>query len=262
VTEILLEARSVSVNMDSIQCLNRIDLSLSAGELIGLIGPNGAGKSSLLKAMAGLQKLTHGTVLLEGVSIANRNSHERGKMLGYLEQSGDIHWPLQVKRLVELGRVPHLSAWASPGEQDQQQVEAALKQTGTWHLKDRTATTLSGGEKCRVLIARVLAGKPKIILADEPVAALDPAHQLMVMNSFRHFADTGGVAIVALHDLSIAARYCDQLVLLHAGELVIRGTPDEVITEAYLASVYGIKATLGRDVDGCLTVTPCSLTAK
>ncbi|VAW86495.1 Iron(III) dicitrate transport ATP-binding protein FecE (TC 3.A.1.14.1) [hydrothermal vent metagenome] len=255
----LLEARGLSVTMGEIQCLNQIDLSLKRGELIGLIGPNGAGKSSLLKAMAGLQEMTHGTVLLGGADIAGSDSRERGRVLGYLAQSGEIHWPIQVKRLVELGRVPHLSAWASLGAQDQQQVEAALKQTGTWHLKERTATTLSGGEKCRVLLARVLAGEPKIMLADEPIAALDPAHQLMVMNSFRQFVDAGGGAILALHDLTIAARYCDQLVLLDAGKRVIRGTPDEVLTEARLASVYGIKATLGRDANGRLTVAPYAL---
>lgn len=259
---ILLEARALSVTMGEIQCLKQIDLSLKSGELIGLIGPNGAGKSSLLKAMAGLQKTTHGTVLLEGNDIEKSNRRECGKTLGYLEQSGEIHWPIQVRRLVELGRVPHLSVWNIPGEEDQKQIDVALKQTGSWHLKDRTATTLSGGEKCRVLLARVLAGEPKIILADEPIAALDPAHQIKVMNSFRQFADNGGGAIIALHDLNIAARYCHQLVLLDAGKLVSKGPPDEVITEARLASTYGIKAALGRDKNGCLTVASYALTTE
>jgi iron complex transport system ATP-binding protein len=258
----LLEARSVSLNIGSIQCLDQVDLLLRAGELIGLIGPNGAGKSSLLKVMAGLQKIAHGTVLLQGQNIFNRDSRERGKILGYLEQNGDIHWPLQVKRLVELGRVPHMPGWASPSEQDQYRVETALKQTDTWHLQARTATTLSGGEKCRVLLARVLAGEPKILLADEPIAALDPAHQLMVMNNLRQFVDAGGAAIIALHDLGIAARYCDQLVLLQDGKLVTKGTPAEVITEARLASVYGIQATLDHDANGCLTVVPYALISE
>ncbi|NOZ54066.1 MAG: ABC transporter ATP-binding protein [Gammaproteobacteria bacterium] len=256
----LLEARSVSLNLSGIQCLNRVDLPLMAGELIGLIGPNGAGKSSLLKVMAGLQKTAHGMVLLQGRNILNHASRERGKILGYLEQNGDIHWPLQVKRLVELGRIPHMPGWVSPGEQDQCRIETALKQTNTWHLKERTATTLSGGEKCRVLLARVLAGEPKILLADEPIAALDPAHQLMVMNSLRQFVDAGGAAIIALHDLSMAARYCDQLALLQDGTLVTKGAPNEVITDARLASVYGIKASLSHDANGSLSVVPYALT--
>lgn len=258
----LLEAQSVSLNMGSIQCLDQVDLQLRAGELIGLIGPNGAGKSSLLKAMAGLQKTTHGTVLLQGQNISDCDNRERGKTLGYLEQNGDIHWPLQVKRLVELGRIPHMPDWASPSELEQHQIATALKQTDTWHLKERTATTLSGGEKCRVLLARVLAGEPKIILADEPIATLDPAHQLMVMNNFRQFVDAGGAAIIALHDLSIAARYCHQLALLQDGQLVTKGTPNEVITETRLASVYGIKATLDHDANGCLTVAPYALSNR
>jgi len=256
---IVLEARSISVRMGSIQCLHQVDLTLKAGELIGLIGPNGAGKSSLLKVMVGLQKTTHGSILLKGKNLLERDRRERGRILGYLEQNGDIHWPLQVKRLVELGRVPHDSGWMTISKKNQQRAEAALKETDTWHLKERTATNLSGGEKCRVLLARVLAGEPEIVLADEPIAALDPAHQLRVMNSFRQFVDAGGAAIIALHDLSMAARYCDQLALLNNGKLVIQGLPDEVITEARLASVYGIKARLDRDASGCLTVFPYSL---
>jgi len=255
----VLEARAVSVTLGSIECLNRVDLSLQAGEIIGLIGPNGSGKSSLLKALAGLQKTTHGSVWLEGKNIVHCNSHERGKALGYLEQNGDIHWPLSVKRLVELGRIPHLQGWETLRTQDQHPVEVALQQTDTWHLKDRTVTTLSGGEKCRVLLARVFAGEPKIILADEPIAALDPAHQLMVMDSLRQFAEAGGAAIIALHDLSIAARYCDQLALLQTGQLVIKAAPGEVLTEAHLATVYGIKATLGRDANDGLTIAPYAL---
>jgi len=255
----LLEANSVSVTMGSVHCLDRVDLSLKTGELIGLMGPNGSGKSSLLKTMAGLQKTTGGQVLLDGQNIARCDNHERGKALGYLEQNGNVHWPLQVKRLVELGRIPHLQGWQSPCEQDRHRVEIALKQTDTWHLRERTVTTLSGGEKCRVLLARVLAGEPKIILADEPIAALDPAHQLMVMDSLQQFAEAGGAAIIALHDLGIATRYCNQLALLQEGRLVIKAAPDEVITETRLASVYGIKATLGRDANDCLTVAPYAL---
>ena len=254
-----LEARSVSLRIDRIQCLEQVDLALNAGELIGLIGPNGAGKSSLLKVMTGLQKPLHGSVLLHGKNISAYDNDERGKILGYLEQNGDIHWPLQVQRLVALGRIPHMPGWGKLNPQDQYKVETALKQTATWQLKERTATTLSGGEKCRVLLARVLAGEPKILLADEPIAALDPAHQLRVMDSFRQFVDAGGAAIIALHDLSIAARYCDQLVLLKNGKRVIKGTPNEVITEARLASVYGIKASVAQNINGHLTVTPYAL---
>ncbi len=258
----ILKAQSVSLNMGNIQCLERVDLQLKKGEMIGLIGPNGAGKSSLLKVMAGLQKATCGTVLLKDQDISNCNSRERGKILGYLEQNGDIHWPLQVRRLVELGRVPHMPGWGSLNEEDRYKVEAALKQTDTWHLKDRTATTLSGGEKCRVLLARVLAGDPEILIADEPIAALDPAHQIMVMNSFRRFTDMGGAAIIALHDLNIAARYCHRLALLKGGRLIIKGIAEEVLTEERLASVYGVKVALGRDVNDCLTIAPYALLNK
>lgn len=241
-SEILFEVTDLSVSIAETTIIKSVELTLKAGELHGLLGPNGAGKSTLLKAMTGLQEFQVGSILLRNENINTYGSDQRGRAIGYLEQNGYIHWPLKVQRLVELGRVPHLPTWTGLSDKDSESVEKALKQTDTWHLRDRISTTLSGGEKCRVLLARVFAGEPDILFADEPIAALDPAHQLMVMNCFRQFVDAGGTAIIAIHDLNMAARYCDKLLLLDKGEMVARGNPDDVLNEENLKSVYGILA--------------------
>jgi len=257
----ILEAKSVSLRIDAITCLDQVDLELQEGELVGLVGPNGAGKSSLLKVLAGLQPVTQGCVLLQEQDIQYYDRTQRGKMLGYLEQAGTIHWPLSVQRLVELGRIPHQSNWGPLSSLDRQSVDRALQLTDTLHLKARRATALSGGEKSRVLLARVLAADPKVILADEPIAALDPAHQFMVMDSFSQFVAAGGAAILTIHDLNIAARYCTRIVLMRNAELVTHGSASDVFTAEILASVFGVKANIERDSQGSLAVLPYALSS-
>lgn len=247
-----LSAQQVSFARDGNRILDNADLTLSTGELVGLIGPNGAGKSSLLRTMAGLQKADSGQIYLtiDSASVDDRpqkllsdfSGRERAQHLAYLPQQEVPAWPLQVEHLVGLGRAPWHKPMSGKSLRDKQAIEHALTITELQPLRQRIVTTLSGGELQRTLLARVFAGEPQIILADEPIAALDPYHQLHMMELLAEHAQKGGVVLAALHDLSLAARFCSRLVLLHHGKTVADGSPIDVLTTENLQQVYGISA--------------------
>ena len=240
----LIHAHNLSFSYAQQTVLDNISLSLQAGQLIGLIGPNGASKSTLLKLLAGLYKPQQGDIQLLGRALSAWPAMERGRVLAWLEQQGAIHWPLSVERLVALGRLPHLTSWQTISAVDEAAIEHTLEATNVLHLRKRSAQTLSGGERSRVLLARALAGQPRVLLADEPIATLDLAHQLQIMQLLRDIAQGEAGVIVVLHDLSLAARYCDQLYLLQQGRVVAQGTPPQVLTEALLRKVYGVECAI------------------
>lgn len=220
--------------------LQDIDATLAPGALIGIIGPNGAGKSTLVRAMLGLIDTTHGRVTIDGRAIATLPPRERARAIAYLPQGQTLHWPLNVERLVALGRLPHLGPMSRIGAADHDAIRAAMARTDVAHLAGRIATELSGGERARVMLARALAVGAPGLAVDEPLAALDPGHQIDVMQLLAREAQAGGLVIAVLHDLSMAARYCDRLLLLDRGTLVADGTPDAVLTQDRLRAVYGI----------------------
>lgn len=236
----LLEGRGLGVMLGRCHILHQVDFRLARGEVVGLIGPNGAGKTTLLRTLAHLLRPGEGRLDLEGRPLASLSPRERARRLGYLAQGTPVHWPLSVAALVDLGRTAHRSWWQPPGEADAVAVQRAMAQTGVTHLAARRVDTLSGGERLRAMLARVLAAGPELILADEPVAALDPYHQLQVMELLRRQARQGGVVVV-LHDLALAARYCDRLVLLQGGRVVAEGSAGQVLSADQLQSVYGIE---------------------
>ncbi|TXH75401.1 MAG: ABC transporter ATP-binding protein [Thiothrix sp.] len=241
----LLAATAISFKHKQQVILNQVQLELKAGELLGLIGPNGAGKSTLLKILAGLQKPTNGSVQFQAQALHKLSTQERSQQLAWLAQGGLIHWPLTVERLVALGRLPHLAAWQRAHEKDQAAIEQAIQQTGIEHLRHRDATTLSGGERTRVLLARALAAEPTVLLADEPIAALDPGFQLQTLELLRQFAQGERACIVVLHELSLAARYCDRLYLLKSGCVVDQGAVAKVLSAENLRNVYHIECEIG-----------------
>lgn len=241
----LLKAETILVSREKRPILNSISLSVQSGELVGLIGPNGAGKSTLLKVIASLLKPQSGRVLWQGKDLTTLKANERAKAIAWLEQNGAIHWPLTVERLVALGRLPHLAAWQHLSTRDQQVLDTILEQTDLNPLRERDATTLSGGERSRVLLARALASEPQVLLADEPVAALDLGHQIQTMQLLRDFAQGSRAGAVVLHDLALAARYCDRLYLMQQGTIVAQGTAEQVLTPELLEQVYGVQCVLG-----------------
>ncbi|WP_462328696.1 ABC transporter ATP-binding protein [Thiohalocapsa halophila] len=242
----LLSVAGLSVHLGGRALVEEVDLRVERGEILGLIGPNGAGKSTVVKAIA--QVLPHqGEIRLDGQRIGRLDARARARRLAYLSQDDQVQWPITVAELVALGRYPHRSGWGgAPGAGDRAAVDAAMQAADVWSLRGRRADQLSGGERARARLARVLAVQAPLVLADEPVAALDPRHQLEVMALLRGHCADGGGAIVVLHDLTLASRFCDRLLLLDRGRPAAAGPVDEVLIPAHLRAVYGIAAVTGR----------------
>ena len=230
----LMTLDALSVRLSGRAIVSEVSLGVEAGEVVGLIGPNGAGKTTLLRAAQGL--LPH-----EGESsLAALPPGPRARHAAFLPQEREIAWPVEVERLILLGRLPH----GGGGPADLAARDRAIAALGLDAFRHRPATELSGGEKARVLLARVIAQETPLILADEPCASLDPAHQIGVMRAFRDLAAEGRGILVTLHDLALAARFCSRLVMMDEGRVVATGAPAEVLTEDRLARVFGIRARL------------------
>lgn len=229
--------------------LHPISITLHPGEVLGLIGPNGSGKSTLLDGMAGLWT-AEGRVIVEGGDLAHLSRGERARLIGLMPQSTAVAWPLKVRDVVGLGRLPWAQAWSDD-------VDRALAKAGVSSLADRPINQLSGGEQARVFLARVLAGTPRILLADEPVASLDLLHQQSVLRLLRNEARLGSSVVVCLHDLSLAAQHCDRLALLNGGRLEAIGTPEEVLQPGRLSAIYGLDITVRLDHAPPLVTASC-----
>lgn len=239
----------LSVQLGRHPAVTDISLRLEPGALVGIIGPNGAGKSTLIRAMLGLVKHAAGSVSIDGSDLALLTRREVARQIAYLPQGQTLHWPLSVERLVALGRMPHMGPLSRVSARDEAAIDDALRRADALHLKGRTATELSGGERARVMLARALAVGAPGLIADEPLAALDPGHQIDVMDLLKAEARAGSLVITVLHDLGMAVRYCDRLVLMDRGRIVADGKPLDVLTEQTLASVYGISACIEPDGD-------------
>lgn len=231
-TRVALE--NLIVTRGTHRVVDGVTLELAPGELVGLIGPNGAGKTTLMRAALGL-------LPFEGASsLAALEPQVRARTAAWLPQERDIAWPVSVETLVALGRTPYLAAGRRLSEADNAAVADAIGRMNLSAIARRTATELSGGEKARALIARVLAQNTPVVFADEPVAGLDPAHQIAAMKVFGKLASEGRTVLVSLHDLGLASRYCGRLVLLDKGRIVADGRPEDVLTEDRMRRVFAI----------------------
>ena len=240
-----LVATSLIISKSRKRIIDDVSLHVNAGELVGLIGPNGAGKSTLLASLAGIDKSDSGSITIDGQELHTIDARQRALQIAWVEQLGSVHWPVSVERLVMLGRIPHLPAWSNATNTYQIAVENALVQADCQSLRDRKVTTLSGGERSRVLLARALAAEPDLLFADEPVSALDLGHQLQTMQLLRDFSRENRAALVVLHDLSLAARYCDRLYLINNGKIAAHGAVAAVLSPKNLADVYGVSVISG-----------------
>ena len=238
----MLAAQQLEVTLSGRTVLHDVSLSLPSGQLVALVGPNGAGKTTLLRALAGLVSST-GTVAVEGDRLSSLPLCERAKRFGYLPQGHLVHWPLPAKDVVALGRYPHGAtdpARLSP--RDEAAVLRAMQATNVVEFSERPVTELSGGERSRVALARVLSVEAPIVLADEPTASLDPRYQLDVMINLRSAADRGVLVVVVTHDLGLAARFADTVLVLSDGRLVAQGKPAQALSEQVMADVFRISA--------------------
>lgn len=236
----MIEARNLSVRLGRHEAVCNVSVTLKPGELVGFIGPNGAGKTSLLRALLRLVPAAAGSVYLDGQDITADPPHVHAGRIAYLPQGQNVAWPLTVRRLVALGRLPHLTSWSDMTAADEATVERALRETEADGFGERVVTELSGGERSRALLARALAVEAPVLLVDEPTASLDPYHQLTTMEALRRTAGEGVAVGVVLHDLNLAGRFCDRLCLMQQGRIVAEGAPDDVLSDANLASVYRV----------------------
>ena len=241
-----ISGNNITVAIGQATLLDNVSVAAEPGTLLGLVGPNGAGKSTLLRALAGLRQCTRGEVHYDGQSLDASRRRELSQRLAYLAQRGPVAWPLTVERLVALGRLPHRMAWGGDDARAAIAIATALAETDMLHLRDRIVDTLSGGELARALLARALAVDGSALLADEPVAELDPYHQLQVMEILRARADSGQTVLVVLHEITLAARFCDRLVLLDRGRVVAAGSPTDVLTDQNLHATYRVRALRGE----------------
>ncbi len=248
-----LRWRDVTLCKRGRRILDGVSLSAGRGEVLGIIGPNGAGKTALLRCAAGLEGREHGHhVEIGGVAAVSLSSSARARAMAYLPQQAEAAWPITAADAVALGRLPHGGAGT---EADRRAVADALDAVGASEFSQRSLSTLSGGERALVLLARALAVETDVLLLDEPAAALDPHHQLAVMDLLRRLATEGRTVCVVLHDLSLAARFCHRVAVLHAGRLVAEGAPESTLTDALLGRVYAIRGVRDQ-IDGAHLLVP------
>ena len=245
----ILDLRDAAVMLGARRALDGVTLCFAPGELVGIMGPNGAGKSTMLRAAAGLLPLVTGEVQLRDRAITAWPRSDLARVISFLPQGGIVHWPLTVRALVALGRLPHRQPFTRVTLVDETAIETAMRNCEVDALAERPVTQLSGGERARVLLARALAAEAPILFADEPFAQLDPSHQLHAMEVLKGVARRGTLVLVVLHDLSIAARFCDRIVLLSEGHLVADGPPDAALTRETLNRTFRVDALIGMHGD-------------
>ncbi|MBX9754516.1 MAG: heme ABC transporter ATP-binding protein [Pseudomonadaceae bacterium] len=243
----MLEVKQLRLQRGAVTVLDEVNLQLLPGQVLGVLGPNGAGKSTLLAALSGELAASAGQVLLDGRALADWPGPERARRLAVLPQTSSLDFAFRVEDVVGMGRLPH----SSGRELDGQIIAAALKAADAAYLSGRNYLTLSGGERQRVHLARVLAqlwpgGAGQTLLLDEPTSMLDPLHQHSTLQAVRDFAQRGAAVLVIVHDLNLAARYCDRLLLLANGRPQVLGSPDEVLQPDNLKAVFGLDVLVQR----------------
>lgn len=234
----ILELDHVSFKRGNRFIVNEMSVSLQAGQFIGLIGPNGTGKSTLLRLMAKLLNADCGAILFSQRNLQEMTDLEVAKAITYMPQSTVLDYQFTVEQVVMMGRHPHRKKWQLSQHHDYMIVEEALKQTGIHRLKDRFITTLSGGERQLAFLARAITQQSDVILLDEPTSDLDIYHQVQICEIIRGLVKDGKTVVAAIHDINLATRYCDQLLLLRDGQIVAFAPPEEAITTDILRKVF------------------------
>ncbi|MEJ2116680.1 MAG: ABC transporter ATP-binding protein [Alphaproteobacteria bacterium] len=255
-----LRVENLGVALGKREILRNVSFEIQRGELLIVVGPNGAGKTTLLKAVAGLLPFS-GRIAWEGRALATDGRGRQPGMLAYLPQGHVAHWPLSARDIVAIGRAPHASSLANLSAADETAISAAMAAADVEPLKSRAVTTLSGGERARVMLARALAVGAPLLLADEPASSLDPAHQLEVMRVLVERAQAGDIVIATSHDLMLAARFASRVLVLNDGAVAAFDVPGAALTAECLRQVFGIEARL-FEADGAAFPVPWGLSGK
>ena len=251
-----VDARSLSFSVDAVKLLDRVDVSAESGQFVGLIGPNGAGKSTLLRAISNVLSYQEGSVSLHGADLTTLPAREVAELLALVPQIAPYTQGFTAFELVLMGRYPHLGRFQVEGQSDDRIARNAMRLTETDQFETRTIETLSGGERQRVFLARAVAQQPQVLLLDEPTSNLDVLHQLKILTLVRQLVDDGLTAIAAIHDLNLAARFCDRLVLISGGRVVADGPAEDVLTPELIESAFGVESAIYREpVTGALAIS-------
>ncbi|KQW19197.1 ABC transporter [Afipia sp. Root123D2] len=248
-----LSARNVSVIRGRRSIVDDATMALNTGELTILAGPNGAGKTTLARAMAGVLAF-NGSVTFDGGDLTAMPPRARARALAYLPQGHQFHWPMSVRSIIALGREPHADPLSQQSAADRAAIQRAMEATATEDFATRTITTLSGGERARVAMARALATEAPVLIADEPTASLDERHQLIVMELLQQIAHQGAAVLAIIHDLTLAMRFADRVVLMNEGRIVANDTPPLALTPDRIAAVFGISVNRVETPDGPLLI--------
>lgn len=241
-----IEVKNASYRVNGKNILEDVSFSVREGDFISVIGPNGAGKSTLLKCMVRIIEPTSGSIKLAGKNISSYKLKELSKQVAFVPQNTDYNFPFSVSEIVLMGRIPHLGRLRVEGKEDYKVAEMCLKTVGMEEFSERIVTTLSGGEKQLVSIARAIAQEPKFLLLDEPTSNLDIYHQLNIMNLLRTLSDGKTGVVVVLHDLRLAAKFCDKILALSEGECVAFGNADDVLSEDIIENVFDVRVEIIR----------------
>jgi iron complex transport system ATP-binding protein len=244
----------ITVRYGAREALTGMSAAFDAGKVTGIVGPNGAGKTTLLRAAIGLLPPTSGAIRVQDKNLAEWKREALARALAYLPQGGTARWPMTARDVVMLGRLPHRAAMSPPAPADLKAADEALARCDAEAFAARRMDMLSAGERARVLLARALAVGAPVLLADEPAAFLDPAHQLRLMELLQEEAARGAAVIVTLHDLALASRFCDEILVLHQGAVAASGAPQDALSDAVLASVFAIAAERVQGAQGAGTI--------
>ncbi|MBB5053137.1 iron complex transport system ATP-binding protein [Afipia massiliensis] len=246
-----LVATDVTVTRGTRRIVDTTSLTLNAGEFTILAGPNGAGKTTLARAMAGVMR-AEGSVTFDGANLRDLAPRVRARAISYLPQGHEFHWPMRVDSIVALGREPHADPFSQTSVKDRIAIERAIEATAVGEFSSRLITTLSGGERARVAIARALATEASVLIADEPTASLDERHQLIVMDLLQRIAHQGTAVLAIIHDLALAMRFADRVVVMNEGRIVANDTPPLALTPDRIAEIFGISVNRVETPDGPL----------
>jgi len=248
-----MEASGVTVTRGGKAIVGDVSLAMESGMFVGLLGPNGAGKSTLMSVLAGLLQPDAGSVALDGRALGDIDPRELARTRAFLPQSPRAEWPVSVERLVALGLTPQLPAFGGLPAALKAQVSAVIEQFDMQEHSDQPVTTLSGGELARAMLARALVGDPDVLMADEPLAGLDPRHALEGVARLRALADGGKLVIASIHELTMAARFATHIAVMREGRLVAWGPTADTLSSALLHDVF--------EVDACVTApgTPTAI---